>query len=641
MNWRRIGPACSTPRMPRRCTHRVRHLVVLPILLVACAPKPPPRPNTQLPQTAQGDTIVPSPAKEQLASALKARIGRDSGQVALALIDLETGIRLGINADSSMHAASMIKVPVMLEIFRQAERQGTQLTDSVAVLNEFTSVADRSKYTLKSADDSDSTLYRRVGTRTTVRELVRLMITRSSNLAANILIERAGPANVARTLTEAGITGVNVVRGVEDGPAYQRGLNNTITADGFARVLEAIVRCNLTSRESCEEMIDILAAQEFNDMIPAGLPAGTRVAHKTGWITQIRHDGGIVFPRGRSPYILVIQTNRFADPMVASRLAADLSRIVWIELNEDNFALPTLTPTARNELELHRRFRNPAIGERRFTPAELVRALEPYTGRMIRRETIGRSAAGLPLYAYRFGNGSVRVLIWSQMHGNESIATMALTDLARYLHESNASRVQEWASRLSIAFVPMLNPDGAERAQRNNNNTGLDGNRDASTLQTPEDRELKAYYNRFQPHFAFSLRDQSPRTLVGGTNRQAAIALLAPPRSPGRNDDEQLLNSKRIAATLRRAMAPFVGGFITRYDDTDARAADLVQGWGARTVLIESGGWAGDLEGQYLRSVNFVALLNVLDAIADDSYRQTPIELYNSLPQTGRSVNDP
>src|SRR5690606_27783726 len=131
------------------------------------------------------------------------------------------------------------------------------------------------------------------------RELARLMIVRSSNLATNLLIERVSPADIARTLVRIGGEGMQVRRGVEDGPAYRQGLNNTTTAQGFARVLEAIARCSVTSRAACDAMAEILAAQEFNEMIPAGLPAGTRVAHKTGWITEIQHDGGIVYPPGR------------------------------------------------------------------------------------------------------------------------------------------------------------------------------------------------------------------------------------------------------------------------------------------------------------------------------------------------------
>jgi beta-lactamase class A len=612
----------------------------LALLGMACSQTP--APQTASIPLADEPIVAPSHSLRQLDSLLRARIARlDSGEVAVAIIDLETGIRFGLNEQVSMHAASTMKVPVMLELFRQTEERGLRLTDSIAVVNEFTSVADQSKYTLSPGEDSDSTLYARVGQRESIRELVRLMIARSSNLATNILIDHVQAARIRSTLLSIDAQGMHVLRGVEDGPAFRRGLNNTTTADGFARTLEAIARCRLTTRATCTDMVDILAAQEFNDMIPAGLPAGTRVAHKTGWITGIRHDGGIVFPPGRAPYVLVVLTRGIADTLKASRLGADLSRIVWTTLTEPTFALPDVVPNARLQIEQHRRFRNPVLSERRFRQDELLAALEPYTNALLQREEVGKSASGKPLYLYRFGNGPTRVLLWSQMHGNESTATLALTDLARYLHESGSARVRDWSQFLTIAILPMLNPDGADRFQRHNA-YGIDVNRDARALVTPEGRALKAVHDSFRPHFGFNLHDQNPRTRVGNTDRLAAIALLAPPKDAGRTDDEQMLEAKRLAATVRRAVAPLVGGHITRYDDTfNPRAfGDLLQNWGTRTVLIESGGWRGDPEKQYLRTVNFIALLSALDAITDNSYLQTPLELYTSMPPNGRNVND-
>ncbi|MGH7468124.1 MAG: serine hydrolase [Longimicrobiales bacterium] len=610
------------------------------IVCAACMQTPSPQ-SASIPLPDE-PIIAPSRSLKQLDSLLRARIARlDSGEVAIAIADLETGIRFGINEHISMHAASTMKVPVMLELFRQTEQKGLRLTDSIPVVNEFTSIADQSKFALSQSEDSDSTLYARVGQRESMRLLVQLMIARSSNLATNILIEHVRTASIRSTLTAIDAQGMNVLRGVEDGPAFRRGLNNTTTADGFARTLEAIARCRLTTRATCTDMVEILAIQEFNDMIPAGLPAGTRVAHKTGWITGSRHDGGIIYPPERAPYVLVVLTRGIADTLSAARLGADLSRIVWTSLTAPTFALPDVVPSARLLIEQHRRFRNPTLAERRFRQDDLLAALEPYTNAPLEREEVGKSASGKPLYLYRFGNGPTRVLLWSQMHGNESTATLALTDLARYLHESGSARVRDWAQYLTIAFLPMLNPDGADRYQRQND-LGIDVNRDARALATPEARALKAVHDRFRPHFGFNLHDQNPRTRVGNTDRLAAISLLAPPKDASRTDDEQMLEAKRMAATLRRALAPLVGGHITRYDDAfNARAfGDLMQSWGTRTVLIESGGWRGDPEKQYLRTVNFVALLTALDAITDNSYRQTPLELYSTLPPNGRSVND-
>lgn len=282
-----------------------------------------------------------SEARVQLIERLQARIeaardslpdASDDFAVGLHLLDLETERRLSISGDLELHAASTMKVPVLFELYRQADAGERSLDDSIVVANQFRSILDGSEYSLTPADDSDSTLYARIGSRATYRELARLMIVRSSNLATNILIEHVDPRRVRETLSRLNAQGMRVLRGVEDIPAYRAGLNNTTTAYGFARVLAAIGRCELVSAASCAEMADILADQHFDEGIPAGVPAGTRVANKTGWITGINHDGAIVYPEGRSPYVLVVLTRGIQDSAVADDLIADLSRIVWQEM---------------------------------------------------------------------------------------------------------------------------------------------------------------------------------------------------------------------------------------------------------------------------------------------------------------------
>ncbi len=278
---------------------------------------------------------APGPATDwsALSQAIDARAAQESpGTIAVSLVDLASGRRLGLRDTVTMHAASTMKVPVLLELFRQAESGHLRLDDSVVVRNEFRSIADGSRYTLDPGDDSGSLVYTWVGTRRPIRELARHMIVRSSNLATNLLIELVTPDSIRRTLHRIGADGMHVLRGVEDGPAFRAGMNNTTTADGLARSLEAIARCTVTSRASCGAMVDILAGQEFNEMIPAGLPPGTRVAHKTGWITGIQHDGAIVYPPGRAPYVLVVLTRGIADTTRAARAGADISRLVWSSL---------------------------------------------------------------------------------------------------------------------------------------------------------------------------------------------------------------------------------------------------------------------------------------------------------------------
>ena len=274
----------------------------------------------------------------QLIERLDARIAQaharhgDSLVVAVSVVDLQTGRRFGIAEDVSLHAASTMKVPVLLELFRQEQAGRLSLDDPIAVDNRFRSIVDDSRYQLDPADDSDSTLYGRIGEEVTLRELARLMIARSSNLATNILIDVVTPRRVQRTMARLNAQGMVVRRGVEDIPAYRAGLNNTTTAWAFARVLETLASCELLSAERCAEVVAILESQEFREKIPAGLPAGTRVANKTGWITRIHHDGAIVYPPGRAPYVIVVLTRGIDAEADANALIADLSRTVWNEL---------------------------------------------------------------------------------------------------------------------------------------------------------------------------------------------------------------------------------------------------------------------------------------------------------------------
>lgn len=233
-----------------------------------------------------------------------------------------------INADYRMHAASTMKVPVMIQLFRDIDAGKLSLDDSVLVTNTFHSLADSSVYHLDPGDDSDSTLYRRVGTRVPVGELIDHMITVSSNLATNNLIALADAKSVQATMRKLGADSIAVLRGVEDIKAFNAGLNNTTTARDLGVILTAIAENRAASPASCKKMEAILSAQEFNSGIPAGLPPGTRVAHKTGWITGIHHDAAIVFSGDRPHYVLVILTQGLDSLSASSRLMADITRFV-------------------------------------------------------------------------------------------------------------------------------------------------------------------------------------------------------------------------------------------------------------------------------------------------------------------------
>ncbi|NDD62443.1 MAG: serine hydrolase [Acidobacteria bacterium] len=283
----------------------------------------------------------PSSAPSSTERALREAI-RESGAevVAIAVHDLATGRRILINERVSLHAASTMKVPVMMEVFRLVALGQLRLTDQLVVTNRFSSIVDGSDYFLTPESDSDRDIYRQLGRKMTVLSLVERMITISSNLATNILMERVGPGNVRKLTRELGAGEIEVRRGVEDSLAFQAGLNNTTTAFDLMLLLLALAEGRKSPPLDHRRMIRILAAQKFNDAIPAGLPAGTIVAHKTGEITRHNHDAAIVYPRARSrrsqsapkPYVLVVLTRGISDQAESSRLIARLASIIHSDL---------------------------------------------------------------------------------------------------------------------------------------------------------------------------------------------------------------------------------------------------------------------------------------------------------------------
>ncbi len=279
-------------------------------------------------------------ASDSLATNIRQRVQQVPGaEVGVAFHRLASPAdTLYIDADQSMHAASTMKVPVMIELFRQVDSRGLSLDQKVLLVNEFGSIVDGSPYSLDSGDDSDSSVYAMVGSRVPVRDLMYHMITRSSNLATNALIALVGAKRTTAAMRSLGAEKIQVLRGVEDDKAYERGMNNTTTARDLAIILEAIEENRAASPASCEQMRQILLHQEFNDEIPAGLPPGTPVAHKTGSITAHLHDAAIVYPRDASPYVLVILTRGIPDANVAKSLMADISRMVYDHVMRESAA---------------------------------------------------------------------------------------------------------------------------------------------------------------------------------------------------------------------------------------------------------------------------------------------------------------
>ena len=246
----------------------------------------------------------------------------------------------------------------------------------------------------------------------------------------------------------------------------------------------------------------------------------------------------------------------------------------------------------------------------------------------------GRSAEGRRLPVLRLGTGPLKVLLWSQMHGDEPTATSALVDAVEYLGRTRTSEATaRLLSRLTIYLLPMLNPDGAERTTRRNAQ-GIDINRDALRLQTPEGRFLKAVRDRFAPSFGYNLHNQSPLTSAGPGGPQVALAVLSVAYDEPATENDGRRATKRLALAVRDAVAPWAAGKVARYDaDYSARAfGDSMTRWGTPTLLIETGGWNGPDEAGMLVRLNFVSILSSLGTLAEGALESLDPKDYDAIP---------
>ncbi len=252
------------------------------------------------------------------------------GDFAVAYLNLDNeSDHLFINEKEEFHAASTMKTPVMIEVFKQAEEGKFNLSDSILIKNEFKSIVDSSAYSMDIGEDSGEGFYKYIGHKKTIYDLVYEMITVSSNLSTNILIDLVDAKNVMKTMKQIGANDIKVLRGVEDIKAFDLGLNNTTTAYDLMLIFKAIAEHKILSDSSCNDMINILLQQKFNERIPANLPEDVKVAHKTGSITGVGHDSGIVYlPDGRK-YVLVLLSKNVKDSEGVIKLQAKISKIIY------------------------------------------------------------------------------------------------------------------------------------------------------------------------------------------------------------------------------------------------------------------------------------------------------------------------
>lgn len=245
--------------------------------------------------------------------------------VAVANQALDGSRPLLINADVSMHAASTMKICVMMELFRQIDEGRFKLDDEVVVNNSFKSLADGSNYSVTAEDDSDETLYKQIGRPVSLRELTELMITHSANLATNVLIELLLAENVSDFMAKLGAPTLKVKRGVEDKRAYRLGINNEVTAQGLLTILIKLAKGEVVSRQASTEMIEVMFRQKHRNGIPAKLPPDLKVANKTGWNEGICHDAAIIYRPNSAPCALVVLTRGLKEVRDGEALIANIS----------------------------------------------------------------------------------------------------------------------------------------------------------------------------------------------------------------------------------------------------------------------------------------------------------------------------
>lgn len=275
-----------------------------------------------------------TPSMKSLKREITDLLATQKGTFAVAFKNLTNGNELLINEHENFHAASTMKTPVMIEVYKQAKAGKFSLADSIVIKNEFKSIVDSSVYSLDSSNDSETEIYRHIGEKRTLYQLMYDMIIASSNLATNIIIEHVGAKNVTKTMRTLGAKNILVLRGVEDNKAFDKGLNNTTTAYDLKVIFTKMARGEAVDKKSSEAMIHILFDQTFNTIIPANLPKEVKVAHKTGFISGVHHDSGIIFlPDGRK-YVLVILSKELEDEEAAVKVMAHVSEMIYDFLNK-------------------------------------------------------------------------------------------------------------------------------------------------------------------------------------------------------------------------------------------------------------------------------------------------------------------
>ncbi len=297
----------------------------------------------------------------------------------------------------------------------------------------------------------------------------------------------------------------------------------------------------------------------------------------------------------------------------------------------------------QNLYQSYERYKDKTLTYRKFKHSDilpLIEKLKKQNNFTVKK--VGQSVEGRELNLISIGKGKTKIFLWSQMHGDESTATAALFDIFNFLSDSsNKEFCNDIFGKVTLYFLPMVNPDGAERFRRRNN-YDIDLNRDAARLQTPEAIILKTVFDSLKAEFGFNLHDQSHRYSVGNSFRTAALSFLAPAFNYEKDVDTVRERAIQVIGNMYQALSQFIPGHIAKYsDDFEPRAfGDNFQKWGTSTILIESGGWKDDPEKQFLRKLNFIAILSAIKTIADESYKTTSKDIYESIPFNDKYIFD-
>lgn len=277
-----------------------------------------------------GINTILSQELPQLERSIDSLFASEKGDFAIAFRDLsKSHLELFRNEHENFHAASTMKTPVMIEVYRQAKEGKFSLEDSLVIKNEFRSIFDGSPFSLDITRDGGEKLYEHIGEKTSIENLVRDMIIHSSNLATNIVIELVGAENVNKGMRELGAAKINVLRGVEDMKAYEAGMNNSVTAYDLMLLFEHLGRGTAVDPGADKEMINILFDQDHREIIPALLPENIKIANKTGMISGVHHDSALVFLPGGRKYVLVLLSKNMEDMDRGTQMLARVSKLVY------------------------------------------------------------------------------------------------------------------------------------------------------------------------------------------------------------------------------------------------------------------------------------------------------------------------